>query len=246
MFNGFEFIRKLSNANGRAVLDINGTKYTIGVSNIDHNRTGGVIEKIEFKGEVLAERTNERYSDIYKQAMLYGDFPVVPAPVLAELNKRPYTPSTNSSKFSLDIRDDIKDDIKDVIFNDPATIILWKDGTKTVVKVQEGETFDEEKGLAMAISKRVLGDKGNFNEVFKKYVKNEPEKKEETAEDNRGKEGKWIVEDNEDDRYNTIMKKVSCSACGRHNMSAFHNTFIKHHSYCPFCGAKMIGKEEKK
>lgn len=243
MFNGFEFIRKLSNANGRAVLDINGTKYTIGVSNIDHTRSSvDEIEKIEFKGEVLAERTNERYSDVYKLAASYGDFPVVPAPVLAEFNKRPNTPSTNSSKFSLDIRNDIKE----VIFNDPATIILWKDGTKTVVKVQEGETFDEEKGLAMAIAKRALGDKGNFNEVFKKYVKNEPEKKEENAEDNRGKEGKWIVEENEDDRYNTVMKKVSCSACSRHNMSVFPNTFIKHHSYCPFCGAKMIGVEEKK
>ena len=30
-------------------------------------------------------------------------------------------------------------EIKDVIFNEPATIIIWKDGTKTVVKCQEGE-----------------------------------------------------------------------------------------------------------
>lgn len=35
--------------------------------------------------------------------------------------------------------------IKKVIFNDPATIILWKDGTKTVVKCQEGDTYDKEK-----------------------------------------------------------------------------------------------------
>ena len=40
--------------------------------------------------------------------------------------------------------------IKKVIFNDPATIVLWSDGTKTVVKA-EGEPFDPEKGLAMAI-----------------------------------------------------------------------------------------------
>ena len=42
--------------------------------------------------------------------------------------------------------------IKDVIFNDPATIVFWEDGGKTVVQCQNGEEFDPEKGLAMAIS----------------------------------------------------------------------------------------------
>ena len=62
-----------------------------------------------------------------------------------------------------------KFDIKDVIFNDPATIVLWADGTKTVVKA-ENEPFDPEKGLAMAISKRALGDKYSYYDTFKKYV----------------------------------------------------------------------------
>ena len=43
--------------------------------------------------------------------------------------------------------------IKNVIFNDPATIVFWNDGTKTVVKCGKNDTFDPEKGLAMAISK---------------------------------------------------------------------------------------------
>lgn len=59
--------------------------------------------------------------------------------------------------------------IKQVIFNSPATIVYWEDGTKTVVKAYD-EPFDREKGLAMAISKKALGNKGNFNEVFKKYI----------------------------------------------------------------------------
>ena len=45
-------------------------------------------------------------------------------------------------------------EIKNVIFNDPATIVFWKDGTKTVVKCQDGDEFDPEKGLAMAIAKK--------------------------------------------------------------------------------------------
>lgn len=60
--------------------------------------------------------------------------------------------------------------IKKVIFNDPATIVIWFDGTKTIVKAGEGETFDPEKGLAMAISKKMLGNKGNYYEEFKKWL----------------------------------------------------------------------------
>lgn len=60
-------------------------------------------------------------------------------------------------------------EIEDVIFNDPATIVKWSDGTKTVVKA-ENEEFDPEKGLAMAISKRVLGNRYDYYDIFKKYV----------------------------------------------------------------------------
>lgn len=61
-------------------------------------------------------------------------------------------------------------EIKDVIFNDPATIVFWADGTKTVVKCQEGDEFDPEKGLAMAIAKKVYGNKGSYCNVIKKWV----------------------------------------------------------------------------
>lgn len=60
--------------------------------------------------------------------------------------------------------------IKQVIFNDPATIIIWKDGTKTVVKTQDGEAFDPEKGFTMGIMKYLAGNKSNFNNVLKKWI----------------------------------------------------------------------------
>lgn len=59
--------------------------------------------------------------------------------------------------------------IAKVIFNDPATIVLWNDGTKTVVKAQN-EVFDKEKGLAMAIAKKAMGNRGNYFEEFKKWT----------------------------------------------------------------------------
>ena len=59
--------------------------------------------------------------------------------------------------------------IAKVIFNEPATIVFWKDGTKTVVKAQDGEPFDKEKGLAMAFVKKIHGNKGNYNNIFREY-----------------------------------------------------------------------------
>ena len=60
--------------------------------------------------------------------------------------------------------------IKKVIFNDPATIVLWNDGTKTVVKCQEGDEYSKEKGLALCIAKKHLGNKSNFNNEFKRWI----------------------------------------------------------------------------
>ncbi len=64
-------------------------------------------------------------------------------------------------------------DIEDVIFHDPATIVFWSDGTKTVVKCQPGDTFDPEKGLAMAIVKKLMGNTGSYCNVFKRWIKEE-------------------------------------------------------------------------
>ena len=63
--------------------------------------------------------------------------------------------------------------IKNVIFNPPATVVFWKDGTKTVVKA-EGEAFDPEKGLAMAFSKKFLGNKYEYYNTFKHWLKKAP------------------------------------------------------------------------
>ena len=63
--------------------------------------------------------------------------------------------------------------IKQVIFNDPATIVFWEDGTKTVVKCQEGDKYDKEKGLTMCIAKKLFGNKGNYYNSLRKWLKDE-------------------------------------------------------------------------
>ena len=80
----------------------------------------------------------------------------------------------------IDDRETVSNRIKTVIFNDPATVVIWKDGTKTVVKCQPGDTYSKETGLALCIAKKFLGNKGNFNDVFKKWIP-EDEPNEEVA-----------------------------------------------------------------
>lgn len=61
--------------------------------------------------------------------------------------------------------------ITKVIFNEPATIVFWSDGTKTVVKCCSDEKFDKEKGLAMAVSKKMFGNKSGYYDIFKAWIK---------------------------------------------------------------------------
>ncbi len=69
--------------------------------------------------------------------------------------------------------------IKQVIFNGPATIVYWKDGCKTVVKAQ-GDEYDPEKGLAMAVARHYFCDilgMSRYDGIFKKYLPKETKEK---------------------------------------------------------------------
>lgn len=63
--------------------------------------------------------------------------------------------------------------IKNVIYKDPRTIVVFEDGTKTVVMAQNGETYDPEKGLAMALLKKIGGNTGAYYETFKRWAPEE-------------------------------------------------------------------------
>lgn len=81
--------------------------------------------------------------------------------------------------------------IEKVLFQNPATIVFWSDGTKTVVncmdnvetkkKIVDGkeviirkprkcDTYSKEAGLAMAIVKKWAGNNGNYNNIFRKFI----------------------------------------------------------------------------
>lgn len=81
--------------------------------------------------------------------------------------------------------------IEKVLFQNPATIVFWSDGTKTVVncmdnveikkkvvdgkevtirKPKKADTYSEEAGLAMAIVKKWAGNNGNYNNIFREFI----------------------------------------------------------------------------
>lgn len=59
--------------------------------------------------------------------------------------------------------------IKKVIFNEPATIVYWTDGTKTVVKCGEDDIFNKDAGIALCLMKKMYGNEGKFNNEIKKW-----------------------------------------------------------------------------
>ena len=61
----------------------------------------------------------------------------------------------------------ILDDIKQVIFNDPATIITFSDGTKVCVKANENDKFSKEVGLMYALVKRLYANDVDENGYLK-------------------------------------------------------------------------------
>lgn len=111
----------------------------------------------------LKELLEKHKSDIHRQNfMTYGG---VPMDVISY--------SANDCISTWKMLNDMGNIVKKVIFNAPATIVIWGDGSKTVVKCQNGEKFDKEKGLALCYMKKMLGNKSNFNNVFKEWIKPE-------------------------------------------------------------------------
>ena len=66
----------------------------------------------------------------------------------------------------------IADEIDHVKFNGPAIVVFWKDGTKTVSVCSDYDDYDTEKGLAMCLLKKLLGD-SSYNEVFRQFIPEE-------------------------------------------------------------------------
>lgn len=140
------------------------------------------IGKLECEIDVCSVMVEEKKSTMVDTARLGDSLPhyvevldITPQRITIDGFFRGYVDKTDSSIPK----------INKVIFNPPATIVLWADGTKTVVKCQNMEwcrhfggclncrTYDPEKGLAMCIAKKALGNKGNYYNEFKRWLEDD-------------------------------------------------------------------------
>lgn len=72
--------------------------------------------------------------------------------------------------------------VKRIVYNDPATIVFWTDGTKTVVKCSENETFNPYFGFCAALAKKLYGNNNRVRKIAESgYWQKEPEPVKPTA-----------------------------------------------------------------
>lgn len=120
------------------------------VKSVDWIQTPGEFPRIRVEADINPrDCVGGKYPQGYRP---YGCYPST-----RYTNTKPSTPPT----------------ITNVIFNPPATIVFWSDKTKTVVKCDyDLEPYDPEKGIAMAISKKLYGNnKYEYYNTFKHWLK---------------------------------------------------------------------------
>lgn len=64
-----------------------------------------------------------------------------------------------------------EDAIKQVIFNGPKTIILWVDGSKTIVSCSENDTYDRYIGFCAAVAKKMFGSTSQIKKIIERCTK---------------------------------------------------------------------------
>lgn len=61
--------------------------------------------------------------------------------------------------------------IKKVIFNDPVTVIIWSDDTKTIVRCIEGQPYEPYAGFCAAVVKKLFGSTTRAKKISGTYKK---------------------------------------------------------------------------
>lgn len=67
-------------------------------------------------------------------------------------------------------------DIDRVVFSDPATIVFWEDGTKTVVKCAKDQTFERYAGFIAACAKKMFGSTSRAKAIMEENAYDQPPK----------------------------------------------------------------------
>ena len=117
---------------------------------------------------------------LYKPYMSICDIYIKSKFIKNDFNNKIFTSAIPSAKQILNLYKYYNQlctlEIKKVLYKNPATIVFWEDGSKTAVVCHKKDAYDPEKGLAMAILKKMNGNTGSYYKVFKKWLPKEEEK----------------------------------------------------------------------
>lgn len=67
--------------------------------------------------------------------------------------------------------------VKSIIYNNPATIVFWSDGTKTVVKRLKGTPFNKYNAFCAAVCKKLYGSNSALNKIVNSGIDQTKNKK---------------------------------------------------------------------
>lgn len=127
------------------------------------------------------------------------------------------------SGCTLYIKEDLK--IKDVIFNPPATIVFWNDGTKTVAKAHPDDKYSLSWGLMFCMAKKLLGSGHQVKKMLDKYA---PDWDDEIARE--------MTLEEAEEKAHAEIKKLSKQAGGASVvMRKFHTNLPKEKVTVPKC-----------
>lgn len=101
-----------------------------------------------------------------------------------------------------------------------AFTVAWDDRTSTVIHLQDGDEWDDEKALAMCFVKKLFGNKGSFNNIFTeelpKKLKTIPKKEPKNIELYPGAlhtgtlcAGESMVKETTSDKTDSLQSKVT-------------------------------------
>lgn len=67
-----------------------------------------------------------------------------------------------------EVRSHALPEVKKIIYNYPATIVIWADGTKTVVKSRKEDYIipTPYTGFCIAVAKKIYGSTSKLNKIF--------------------------------------------------------------------------------
>lgn len=117
----------------------------IGASNItmDYKNLGHFVSDA-----INVRHSFNKYTKSYEQSMTKGEFKAMTYVWHHHFSEDPF--------FNKPLK---------IIYNDPATIVFWRDGTKTVVKRMEKEKFNPYTAFCAALAKKIYGSNSAVNRI---------------------------------------------------------------------------------